>query len=132
VKHVWALALVAASLAGCASWQMQDRVSDLNNLTRAYSGAMEWSNFATAYTATKAFESAPQFDVGRFKDIKVTSYKPVTTHIAPDGKSMTRAVQISYVRITDMAVRTLTVQEEWKYSDPDKRWFLVSGFPQFN
>ena len=48
-----------------------------------------------------------------------------------NGKSIKRVARIRYVHTSRMAERSLTMEEEWKYSDEAKRWFLQSGFPQF-
>ena len=118
-------------LAGCATLESKSRMEQLDNLTRRYAKALEWSDFAVAYTATKAAQEAPLPDATALKDIKITAYEPVAPLVEKDGKTIKRVARIRYVHTSRMAERSLTTEEEWKYSDEAGRWFLYSGFPQF-
>jgi hypothetical protein len=51
--------------------------------------------------------------------------------VEQDGKSVKRVARIRYVHTSRMVERSLTMEEEWQYSDEAGRWFLHSGFPQF-
>jgi hypothetical protein len=127
----WMLAISIIMLAGCTSLGTEYRMSQLDDLTWAYTRAMEWSDFATAHSATKIAAGAATLDASAYKDIKVTSYELISTRVRDKGKSILRSVRISYVRLSDMAERNLKLEEEWTYSDADKRWYLHSGFPVF-
>ena len=106
-------------------------MEQLDNLTRAYAKALTWSNFEVAYTATRAAQETPLPDAAALKDIKITSYEPAAPLVEQDGKIIKRVVRIRYVHTSRMAERSLTTDEEWRYSDEAGRWFLQSGFPQF-
>ena len=106
-------------------------MEQLDNLMRGYAKALAWSDFAVAYTATKAAQQAPLPDAAALKDIKITSYEPAAALVERDGKSIKRVARIRYVHTSRMAERSLTTDEEWRYSDEAGRWFLQSGFPQF-
>ena len=118
-------------LAGCAGLESKSRLEQLDNLTRGYAKALAWSDFQVAYTATKAAQEAPLPDAAALKDIKITSYEPAAPLVEQDGKIIKRVVRIRYVHTSRMAERSLTTDEEWRYSDEAGRWFLQSGFPQF-
>ncbi len=118
-------------LAGCAALESKSRMEQLDNLTRGYAKALTWSDFAVAYTATKAAQEAPLPDAAALKDVKITAYEPAAPLVEQDGKSIKRVARIRYVHTSRMAERSLTMEEEWKYSDEAGRWFLYSGFPQF-
>jgi len=130
MRH-WLLLLGVFALAGCAALESKSRREDLDNLTRGYAKALEWSKFDVAYTATKAAQEAPLPDATALKDIKITSYEPAAPLVEQGGKSVKRVARIRYVHTSRMVERSLTMEEEWKYSDEAKRWFLHSGFPQF-
>jgi len=127
----WMLAISFIFLAGCTSLGADYRRSQLDDLTWAYTRAVEWSDFGTAHSATKTDPGASAFDPSAYKDIKVTSYDLMGARSLDNGKSVQRSVRISYVRLSDMAERKLNVEEEWVYSDAEKRWYLRSGFPVF-
>lgn len=118
-------------LAGCATLESKSRMEKLDSLTRRYAKAIEWSDFAVAYTATKAALVEPLPNAAALKDIKITAYEPAAPLVEQDGKTIKRVVRIRYVHISRMSERSLTTNEEWQYSDEAKRWFLLSGFPQF-
>jgi len=118
-------------LAGCAALESKSRMEQLDNLTRGYAKALAWSDFEVAYTATKAAQQAPLPDAAALKDIKITSYEPAAPLVEQDGKTVKRVARIRYVHISRMTERSLTTEEEWKYSDEAGRWFLQIGFPQF-
>lgn len=125
------LLLSMVALAGCAALESKSRMEQLDNLMRGYAKALAWSDFAVAYTATKAAQQAPLPDAAALKDIKITSYEPAAPLVEQDGKSIKRVARIRYVHTSRMAERSLTTDEEWRYSDEAGRWFLQSGFPQF-
>jgi len=130
MRH-WYLLLGVVALAGCASLESSSRMEQLDKLTRGYAKALEWSKFDVAYSATKAAQETPLPDAAALKDIKITSYEPAAPLVEQNDKSIKRVARIRYVHTSRMVERSLTVEEEWKYSDEAGRWFLESGFPQF-
>jgi len=125
------LLLGMAVLAGCAAMESRSRMEQLDNLMRGYAKALAWSDFEVAYTATQAAQVAPLPDAAAFKGIKITAYEPATPLVEQGGRTIRRVAHIRYVHTSRMAERSLTTNEEWKYSDEAGRWYLQSGFPQF-
>jgi len=130
MRH-WFLLLGLVVLVGCAALGSKSRMEQLDNLTRGYAKALAWSDFEVAYTATRAAQAAPLPDAAALKDIKITAYEPAAPLVEQDGKTIKRVARIRYVHTSRMAEHSLTIEEEWKYSDEAGRWFLQSGFPQF-
>jgi len=124
------LVLLAALIAGCAGMTVQGRLSQLDDLARAYGRALRWSDFQTAYALTRTSAEAP-LDAARLKDIQVTSYELLNTAPTADGKTAQQIAEIKYVNTRRMAERTLLDQQDWAYSEPDSRWYLRSAFPDF-
>jgi len=130
MRH-WFLLLGLVVLVGCAALGSKSRMEQLDNLMRGYAKALAWSDFEVAYTATRAAQAAPLPDAAALKDIKITAYEPAAPLVEQDGKTIKRVARIRYVHTSRMAEHSLTIEEEWKYSDEAGRWFLQSGFPQF-
>jgi hypothetical protein len=130
MRH-WLLLFGVVALAGCAALESSSRSDQFEKLTRGYAKALEWSKFDVAYSATKAAQETPLPDAAALKDIKITSYEPAAPLVEQDGKSVKRVARIRYVHTSRMVERSLTMEEEWQYSDEAGRWFLHSGFPQF-
>lgn len=125
------LVLFALLLSSCAYLETNSRLQQLEDLQRGYARAITWSDLLSAYSATREARTSPSKETNEWQDIKVTAYEPAGQKAENDGKTIRRLVQIRYVHTTRMVERKLTVEEEWKYSDDDKRWILESGFPQF-
>jgi hypothetical protein len=118
-------------LAGCAALESRSRLEQLDTLTRHYAKALEWLDFAVAYTATQAALEMSLPDAAALKHIKITAYEPAVPLVEQDGKTIKRSVRIRYVHTSRMAERSMSLEEVWKYEDEAGRWFLQSGFPQF-
>jgi hypothetical protein len=129
--RVWIVALLLATLTGCATWQEDARKNDYDKVTRAYAKTLEWSDFESLASFVEVKEGVAPPAASSYKDIKVTSYQPGRANGSADGKIVRRSAKISYLLLERMSERTLSVQEEWVYSEPLKRWFLQSGLPVF-
>jgi len=125
------LLLGMVALTGCAALESKSRMEQFDQLTRGYAKALSWSEFEVAYTATHAALDTPLPDAAALKHIKVTAYEPAVPLVEQDGKTVKRVAHIRYVHTSRMAERSLTTNEEWRYSDEAGRWFLQSGFPKF-
>ena len=84
----WVPLLGVMLLAGCAGMESKSRMEKLDTLMRGYMKALEWSDFESAYTATKAAQEKPLSDAAALKDIKVTSYEPAAPLVEQEGKSI--------------------------------------------
>jgi hypothetical protein len=118
-----------ALLVGCAYWSGQERETLFDNTSRAYTRAMEWSNFEALGAFVRVPDGGVPFDPSVYKDFKITAYKPKGAVGNATSGSVQRVVQISYVWLPRMSERSIAVQEMWEYSEKDKRWFLTSGLP---
>lgn len=127
----WIVALLLATLTGCATWQEDARKNDFDKVTRAYAKTLEWSDFENLAGFIEVKEGVPPPAPTVYKDIKVTAYQPGRANGSADGKIVRRSAKISYLLLERMSERTLSLQEEWVYSEPLKRWFLQSGLPVF-
>src|SRR4030065_1488261 len=123
------LLLCMVVLAACAAMESRSRMEQLDSLLRGYAKALTWSDFEVAYTATQAAQVAPLPDAALLKEIKIAAYEPATPLVEQDGKTIRRVARIRYVHTSRMAERSLTTEEEWRYSDETGRWFLCRGFP---
>jgi len=129
--RVWIVALLLATLTGCATIEKDARENEFDKITRAYAKTLEWSNFESLAVFARAPEGGALPAATTYQDIKVTSYQPGRGAGSADGLTVRRMARISYVLLSRMSERTITVQEEWVYSEPLKRWYLNSGLPEF-
>lgn len=120
---------ILATLTGCASMEKDSRQNYFDIVTHAYERALEWSDYESAYSATKEAEGAPKADLDALKAFKITSYKAAVVRVSEDGGKVIRRANISYVRLARMSEHSIVMQEEWQYTKKGKLWHLVSGFP---
>jgi hypothetical protein len=124
------LTVAVAVLAGCGMGQMF-RADRFEDVARVYASAISWSDFAKAHALVTDERTATPFDESGYQNIKVTAYEPGNAAPAGEATTLKRRAQLRYVEITRMSERSLTTQEEWRYVEAEKRWYLDSGFPQF-
>ncbi|MDH4134169.1 MAG: hypothetical protein OEV31_05220, partial [Gammaproteobacteria bacterium] len=103
---------VLLALTGCASIEKDNRMNLFGIVSRAYERALDWSDYESAYAVTKEVEGAPKVDLEALKAFKITSYKAAVVRVSEDGSNVTRRANISYVWLSRMSERSLSVQEE--------------------
>jgi hypothetical protein len=128
-KWLWAVTL-SAFLGGCGMG-MEAQLERFDTTARAYEHAIRWSDFSTAYSIAYDMRTAPMPSLGALKDIQITSYETKASSADDTATHMTQLVEIRYVHTSRMAERVLVDKQTWEYSEPEKRWYLRSPFPQF-
>jgi len=127
----WMMLAVVAGLVGCASWEEAARQDAFETTTQAYARALEWSDFAGIGKFVSPSPAGAAFSPESYRDFKVTSYQPGAPRASADGRTVHRSAVIGYVRMSRMVEQSVAVQEEWVYSDTQKRWVLQDGLPVF-
>lgn len=123
--------LLFVVLTGCSAWTEKSRDVKLDDFMRAYTRAMEWSDFPRAMHFRKLNADQPPPDLQQYRDIKISDYRPSQAMRGPDGKIVVRMAQVRYILLSRMSERSTTVQETWEYSEKDDRWYLTSELPVF-
>lgn len=127
----WVVLVVVAGLVGCVSLEESARQEAYDRTTRAYARVMQWSDFAGIAMFLPTPPDGSAFNPEPYREFKITGYQPAGPQVSADGRTVRRSAVISYVRISRMSEHSIQVQEEWKYSDSQKRWYLQGGLPVF-
>lgn len=127
-----ALLLVLAVLSsGCASTGKQH--SALERAQYAWSGAVRWNDFQTAWQLVdpeyRAAHPASELDFARYEQVQVTSYRDTGAQAGPE--TATREVQIGVVNRHTMAERTVRYTERWRWDATAGTWWITDGLPDF-
>jgi len=130
LKALWLL-LPAVLLGACASLDKNERLTSLDNTLKNYDRAIRWVQFDAAWAFHKWDEGERQAPPASLKNVRVTEYKVVATHMAVDNLSYTQTVHIAYYLLDSPRERRLTDRQRWEYDADAKRWWLVSEMPQF-
>lgn len=128
-----ALALVVTLLSGCAS---DVRNEALTNTTNAYASAVRWNDWEGAqsfidkdYAAEHPLNSVDQ---GRLGQLRVTGYDEGGGP-RPDGDDeVVQVVQVNVVNVNTQAERTVVDHQRWRYDTEKKKWWLMTGLPDFS
>jgi hypothetical protein len=128
-----ALALLVASLAGCAT---DVRNQALNTTLMNYAGSIRWGDFtgAQAYIDPDYAEAHPmsQVEQSRLTQLRVTGYDEGAGP-RPDGEDeVVQVVQINVVNINTQAERSIVDRQRWHYDREKKKWRLMTGLPDFS
>lgn len=128
---IWCLLGLVMLLPGCASTGKQ--ASALERAQYAWSGAVRWNDFQTAWQLVdpdyRAAHPASDLDFARYEQVQVTSYRETGGQAGPEDA--TRQVQIGVVNRHTMAERTVRYTERWRWDAAAGTWWIVDGLPDF-
>ncbi|TDK30942.1 hypothetical protein [Luteimonas terrae] len=128
---IWCLLTLVMLLPGCASTGKQ--ASALERAQYAWSGAVRWNDFQTAWQLVdpdyRAAHPASDLDFARYEQVQVTSYRETGGQAGPEDA--TRQVQIGVVNRHTMAERTVRYTERWRWDAAAGTWWIVDGLPDF-
>lgn len=132
-KRLALLMLVVVALAGCASEGKRAKVLDA--ALYAYAGAIRWGEFDRAWQMVDpdVRKEHPLSDVewSRFAQIQITHYRVQSSGPTPD-QGLEQFVELGVLNRHTQAERVVLVHELWRWDEPAKRWWLMSGFPELS
>jgi hypothetical protein len=102
---------------------------------RGYATAVRWNEWDLAfeYLSPKLLADKPlsELEHERLKQIRVTGYDEVIQRKV--SKTLfEQTVDIRLINVHTQAERTIRDRQRWEYDPQLKRWWLVSGLPDFN
>jgi hypothetical protein len=130
--HRAAICVAIVLALGCASLKDYQKAKSFDKTSRAYSDALQWSDFHAAQTFLKisSSEESPP-DLEDLKLIRIVNYDIQQAYPSGDKQRIHRVVTITYYRSNESVVKELTHNEVWEYDEISERWLLTSGFPEF-
>ena len=127
------LSILMLGLSACAS-SGGAQMNALEQAQYAYSAAIRWGDIDGAWTQIdptwKSANPLTDIERTRYKQVQVTSYKPVVSEPLGEGLAL-RVVEIGVVNRNTMAERNVRYEERWRYDLPSKTWVVTSGLPDF-
>lgn len=129
-----AILIVACWLAAsCASSGGSQRDA-LEKAQYAWSAAIRWGDLDGAWAllepAWRDAHPLGEIERARYRQLQVTSYRPLTSEAEADGGSR-RLVEIGVANRNTMAERSMRYVERWRYDPVAKTWYVASGLPDF-
>ena len=133
VMRILLLSMLMLGLSACASAGGK-QMSALEQAQYAYSAAIRWGDIEGAWTQVdptwKSAHPLTDIERARYKQVQVTSYKPVASEPVGEGMAL-RVVEIGVVNRNTMAERSMRYEERWRFDAPSKTWLVTSGLPDF-
>jgi hypothetical protein len=119
-------------ISGCGTLTQFRKKEQLSETAQAYEQAIRWSEFEYAMIFLEPSErEANPPDEALYRRIKVTAYKIKKTVLSDDEMQAIQIAEISYYRLDNMIVKSLSDHQLWEWDTEDKRWYLKSGLPDF-
>jgi uncharacterized protein YceK len=129
LRNLLLMLLAAVLLGGCGT-VTDSRKTDLLEATLSrYASALRWGYYESAFSLrdpANAQEPLPDA-----KNLRVTSYEVAQPPIMQDPLTAVQVVQIEYVLEDEQRVRKILDQQQWRYDQEKKTWWLTSPIPPF-
>ena len=117
---------------GCATISDHRLMNKFNDTSRDYRHAVIWSDYETARVFVKDRGVKRNLsDFQTFKRIKVTGYTVKQSVPSADKLQVRQAVEIIYFWQDKPVLKSINDNQIWEYDSTEKRWYLISGIPDF-
>jgi hypothetical protein len=128
-RIIGALLLAGLLAAGCASTFDFRRQELFENSVKSYANLIRWSEFEAARRLL-AEGGAAEGNLP-LRNVRVSDYQVKKTVFAQGSRQVIQVVEISYHKIDDPRIRTVTDQQLWEFDEEKSAWLNKSGFPKF-
>lgn len=126
------LLLFVALVSGCGASSGGPKAKD--DAITEYGAAVRWSEFDRALTFVDPTgpggSSLTDLERERYKQLQVTGYEVKAQRTLPDG-GVEQDVEIRVVNRNTQIERSVMDHQTWRYDAEGKRFWLVSGLPDF-
>ena len=99
----------------------------------AWSGAIRWGDFEGALSlvdpAYREAHPVSDLELKRYEQVQITAYRERSSSADKKGGVALRDVEIGVMNRHTQAERSVRYREEWRWSEKDKNWWLVTGLP---
>jgi hypothetical protein len=135
MNRLLSLCLVAFCLLFSGSDVQARKKNSIDNTLRSYATAVRWNEWELAmeHLSPSVLIDKPitELERERLNQIRVTGYDEITRR--PISKTAVDVlVEIRLVNVHSQTERTIRNVQRWEYDAKLKRWWLVSGLPDFS
>ena len=127
----FALLLALLLLSGCKTLEQRERSKILTGTLHKYETTIRWSYLRRAYGFMKPEAAGKAKIPPGLENIKVTSYEVLDPATPVGENGITQVVLIQYVEKDRQQQKNLMDSQLWEFDEDARRWFLISGVPQF-
>ncbi len=125
------IVLLALLLTGCAT---DRRANKLQNTLNAYASALRWDHIASGLVfvdpAVRKKNPLSQLDLGRYAQLRVSSYEVQSSLPASNPDNYRQVVEIGLINRNTQTVRHIVDRQVWHWNTKTQHWWLESGLPK--
>lgn len=129
MKRIIAAFMLAGLLAGgCASTFDFRRQELFESSAKSYANLIRWSEFEAARRLLAEGQAEDSPPLGH---VRVSDYQVKKTAFSKDARQVVQLVEISYFKVNDPRIRTVTDHQLWEFDEEQGAWRNKSGLPKF-
>jgi hypothetical protein len=123
---------LALLLLGCATAEKLYQDYEFDKVGPVYEHAIRWSDYriANGFRKNAATEDNPP-DFDKLAQFRVTSYRVKERADLMDKYQVRQSVEIGYYRVDSFVEKKITDHQIWEYDAKQRKWFLLTGLPDF-
>ena len=115
-------------ITGCAQYNVEKQVLDLDKTMRLYATAARWGDWDAVYRLHLPLENPP-VPPEYLKNIRVTSYQELAPAQLGVYGTATRTIELGYINEETQKETTLRIEQQWHYDEESKFWGIESPPP---
>jgi hypothetical protein len=126
------LIILISFLSACNSYQTKKRMGNLDRTLTSYNVALRWAEHKTLYSYyVSPNGTQPPANLDALQEISVTGVKETEKTVNEDQTIANIKIIVKYYKKSEGSIKTLKLDQEWWYNEPNKQWFIDGEFPKF-
>jgi hypothetical protein len=124
--------LILSILSACNAYTTQKRTNSFDTTITSYKIALRWAQHETFYSYyVSPNGTQPPADIERLQEVSVTSIQEVQKTINTEENEANVIIMVKYYLKDEGSVKTLKLDQNWWYNEPNRQWFIDGEFPKF-
>ncbi len=124
--------LILSILTACNAYTTQKRTNSFDTALTSYKIALRWAQHETLYSYyVSPNGTQPPADIERLQEVSVTGIQEVQKTINTEESEANVIIIVKYYLKDEGSVKTLKLEQNWWYNEPNKQWFIDGEFPKF-
>jgi uncharacterized protein YchJ len=119
-------------LVGCNKYQVKKRANSLESTLTSYMVALRWAEHQKLYSYyVSPNGTQPPANLDKLQEVRVTGIDVKEKIINEEQTEANVKMVVKYYLETEGSVKTLKLDLDWWYNEPNQQWFIDGEFPKF-
>lgn len=119
-------------LTACNAYQTKKRMNSLESTLTSYNVVLRWAEHKTLYSYyVSPNGTQPPADLDALQEISVTGLQETEKTINEEQTNANVKLTVKYYLKSEGSIKTLKLDQEWWYNEPNKQWYIDGEFPKF-